>query len=198
MTLQTATDVDGEAAAALRDAQALLETHPPDRTDDRVLRSARFDAGLAFPHFSEGCGGRGLEPAMSNEIEQLFLRAGAADWRSRNIIGLGMAAPTIHEHGTPAQRERLLRPLFTGEEVWCQLFSEPGAGSDLAGLATSARSDAGSWVVNGQKVWTTLGHIARRGLLVARTDPGIAKHAGLTFFLLDMQSPGSRYGHCVS
>ena len=80
--------------------------------------------------------------------------------------------------------------MFTGEEVWCQLFSEPGAGSDLAGLATSARPDGGSWVVNGQKVWTTLGHIARRGLLVARTDPGVVKHAGLTFFLLDMTSPG--------
>jgi alkylation response protein AidB-like acyl-CoA dehydrogenase len=177
------------AETALRDAQELLERYPPATTDDRVLRGARFDAGLAYPHFDLGYGGRGLDPGLYNVIEQLFLQAGAADWRNRNIIGLGMAAPTIHEHGSEAQRA-LLRPLFTGEEVWCQLFSEPGAGSDLAGLATSARPDGGSWVVNGQKVWTTLGHVARRGLLIARTDPGVVKHAGLTFFLLDMTSPG--------
>jgi alkylation response protein AidB-like acyl-CoA dehydrogenase len=178
------------AETAIRDAQDLIERFPPAQTDDRVLRGARFDAGLAFPHFDLGYGGRGLEPGLHNVIEQLFLRAGCVDWRNRNIIGLGMAAPTIHEHGTKAQRDELLRPLFTGEEVWCQLFSEPGAGSDLAGLATSARADGGSWVVNGQKVWTTLGHVARRGLLIARTDPGVVKHAGLTFFLLDMRSPG--------
>lgn len=177
------------AATAIRDAKALLESYPPATTEDRVLRGARFDAGLAYPHFDVGYGGRGLDPGLHNVIEQIFLQAGCVDWRNRNIIGLGMAAPTIHAHGTKAQRE-LLRPAFTGEEIWCQLFSEPGAGSDLAGLATSARPDGGSWVVNGQKVWTTLGHVARRGLLVARTDPGVVKHAGLTFFLLDMKSPG--------
>ncbi len=177
------------AEQAVEDAHALLARHPVADTDDRTLRGLRFDAGLAFPHFSEGLGGRGLEPAISNVIEQIFLSAGCIDWRNRNIIGLGMAAPTIFEHGTPAQHA-LLRPLFTGEEVWCQLFSEPGAGSDLAGLATSARPDGDAWLVNGQKVWTTLAHVASRALLIARTDPGVAKHAGLTFFLLDMKSPG--------
>ncbi len=191
MTVGTSDPATGSAAEqAIADAKALLAHYPPQETDDRVLRGARFDAGLAFPHFAEGFGGRGLDPAVGDVVEQLFLRAGCVDWRNRNIIGLGMAAPTIYVHGTPAQRETLLRPLFTGEEVWCQLFSEPGSGSDLAGLATSARREADSWLVNGQKVWNTLAHVARRALLVARTDPESPKHAGITFFLLDMKTPG--------
>jgi len=172
----------------LADVDAVLAAHGPD--DDRALREARFDAGLAFVHFDEGAGGRGLDVALQPEVERRFLAAGCLDWADRNIIGLGMAAPVIHELGTPAQRTRFLRPLFTGEEVWCQLFSEPGAGSDLAGLSSRAERDGDEWVVSGQKVWTTLGHVARRGLLVSRTDPDVPKHRGLTYFLLDMRSPG--------
>jgi alkylation response protein AidB-like acyl-CoA dehydrogenase len=106
-----------------------------------------------------------------------------------------MAAPTILAFGSPEQQRRWLRPLWTGEEIWCQLFSEPGAGSDLAGLATRAvpaegEGEVGGWVVNGQKVWTSSAHLAKRALLVARTDPDVPKHQGLTYFACDMTVPG--------
>ena len=108
----------------------------------------------------------------------------------RNPIGYGMGAPTIVTHGSDEQKQRYLRPLFTGEEIWCQLFSEPGAGSDVAGLATRAVRDGDEWIVNGQKVWTTLAHLSRWGMLVARTDPDAPKHKGLTYFVVDMHAPG--------
>jgi alkylation response protein AidB-like acyl-CoA dehydrogenase len=108
----------------------------------------------------------------------------------RNPIGIAMGMPTLLQHGTDDQMRRYFRPCFTSEELWCQLFSEPASGSDLAGLSTRAVRDGDDWVVNGQKVWTSLAHKAHVGLLLARTRPDLPKHKGLTYFLVDMQSPG--------
>jgi 3-oxochol-4-en-24-oyl-CoA dehydrogenase len=183
----------GESALAA-DIAAFLRDHPVpdprDREADRAFRAARFDAGLAVVHFGHGEGGRELDSSLQPVAEGAFTRAGAADHYARNVIGLGMAMPTIRAHGTAAQKARFLRPCFTGEEIWCQLFSEPGAGSDLAGLATRAVRDGDGFVVSGQKVWTSLGHVASYGLLLARTDPDVPKHRGLSYFVLDMHAPG--------
>jgi alkylation response protein AidB-like acyl-CoA dehydrogenase len=171
--------------------ERLLSAYPPATTDRSDFLHARFAAGLAWVHYPEGLGGLGLPRGFQQYVDQLLAEAGAPDNEPRRIgIGLGMAAPTILAFGTDEQRQRFLRPLWTGEEVWCQLFSEPGAGSDLAALATRAVRDGDTWVVNGQKVWTSSAHLARRAILVARTDPDAPKHAGLTYFLADMTDPG--------
>ncbi|UVS79929.1 acyl-CoA dehydrogenase family protein [Actinokineospora sp. UTMC 2448] len=173
----------------LRRVAALLAEH--DTGDRTAFLRARFDAGLAWVHFPEGLGGLGAPIALQPVVERALAAAGAPDNNPRRIgIGLGMAAPTILRHGTDEQRARFLRPLWTGEEVWCQLFSEPGAGSDLAGLATRARRDGDDWVVTGQKVWTSSAHTARWAILIARTDPDVPKHAGMTYFICDMTAPG--------
>ncbi|MCW2496720.1 MAG: Acyl-CoA dehydrogenase [Jatrophihabitans sp.] len=151
----------------------------------------QFDLGLAWVHFRAGDGGIGGSSALQQTVERAIVAAGSPVAFHGNPLGVGMVAPTIHDHGTQYQCQRLLRPLFTGEEVWCQLFSEPGAGSDLASVATSAvRAPDGSWVVNGAKVWTSYAHKAAWGLLLARTDPDQPKHKGLTMFLVEMSAPG--------
>jgi alkylation response protein AidB-like acyl-CoA dehydrogenase len=178
---------------------ALLAAHDPATTGRREFLEARWDAGLAWVHFPEGLGGLGLPRGLQVLVDDRLEAAGAPDNDPRRIgIGLGMAAPTILALGTDEQRARFLRPLWLGEEVWCQLFSEPGAGSDLAAVATRAVLDpdtdgdtgGATWVVDGQKVWTSSAHLADHAILVARTDPGVPKHAGLTYFLLDMHDPG--------
>jgi alkylation response protein AidB-like acyl-CoA dehydrogenase len=147
------------------------------------------EAGYATPTWPAEYGaGLSLSPGQAKHVNDVLSHYKAP--RSFNIIGIGMGGPTVIQWGTEAQKERLLRPCATNEEIWCQLFSEPGAGSDVAGLSTRAVRDGDEWVVNGQKVWTTLAHIARWGLLVARTDPDQPKHRGLTYFILDMQAPG--------
>ncbi|PWN04212.1 acyl-CoA dehydrogenase [Nocardioides silvaticus] len=169
----------------------LLADHDPATTDRLEFLRARYDAGLAWVHYPVGHGGLGLDQSWHSEVERLLAEAGAPDNNPRAIgIGLGMAAPTILAFGTEDQKQRFLRPLWTGEEVWCQLFSEPGAGSDLAALATRAVPDGDGWRVNGQKVWTSSAHTARFAILVARTDPDVPKHRGLTYFLCDMTDPG--------
>ncbi|GHE31108.1 acyl-CoA dehydrogenase family protein [Streptomyces griseoaurantiacus] len=190
---------DTPAAPAVLDAARLraltrefLAAHPPAGTDRLDFLRARFDAGLAWVHYPEGLGGLGAPRSLQAVVDAELEAAGAPDNDPRRIgIGLGMAAPTILQYGTPEQRRRFLRPLWTGEEVWCQLFSEPGAGSDLAALGTRAvPGDGGDWVVDGQKVWTSSAHLARWAILIARTDPAVPKHRGITYFVCDMTDPG--------
>ncbi|WP_285709878.1 acyl-CoA dehydrogenase family protein [Microtetraspora sp. NBRC 16547] len=170
-------------------ARAFLAANDPSAMDRLDFLRARFDAGLAWVHFPEGLGGLGAPRDLQTTVESEL--RGTPDNRPGRIgIGLGMAAPTILGFGTEEQKERFLRPLWTGEEVWCQLFSEPGAGSDLATLATRAVRDGGEWIVDGQKVWTSSAHNARWAILVARTDPEVPKHRGLTYFVCDMEAPG--------
>jgi alkylation response protein AidB-like acyl-CoA dehydrogenase len=180
---------DHEVVAAAVDR--LLSEHPPDRTEPKAFWGAQFDAGLAWVDFPVGDGGLGAPPRYREYVTRRLSEAGAPMWnRTANILGIGMGAGVLAAHGTAQQRSRWLRPMFTMEEIWCQLFSEPGAGSDVAGLATRAVRDGDEWVINGQKVWTTLAHLARWGLLVTRTDPDQPKHLGLTYFVVDMTVPG--------
>src|SRR5918998_2444731 len=169
---------------------ALLAEHDPKATDARTFLGAQFDAGLAWVHFPEGYGGLGVSPKLQRVVNERIAAVGGPNSYWRNPIGSGMGAPTVFAHGSEEQKQRYLRPLFTGEEVWCQMFSEPGAGSDVASLGTRAVRDGDEWIVNGQKVWTTVAHLSRWGMLVARTDPDQPKHKGLTYFVIDMDQPG--------
>jgi len=188
--------VNEDAASAqeqeLRErVRAFLAEHPPAQASRQDFLEARFDAGLGYVHYPVGHGGLGLPRGQQRALEEELSRASAPDIDvRRSVIGLGMAAPTIIACASEEQKARWLRPLWTGTEIWCQLFSEPGAGSDLASLATRAERDGDDWVVTGQKVWTSLAHRADRGLLLARTDPDVPKHAGLTYFALDMHADG--------
>ena len=170
--------------------EQLLAELDPRTTDTVEFRGRQYDLGLAWVHFPQGWGGLDLPPSFQRQIDPALKEAGAATADSPYFFGLTMAGPTIVTHGDDALRTRLLRRMFTGEDHWCQLFSEPGAGSDLAGLACRAVRDGDEWVITGQKVWNTLAHIASRGMLVARTDPEAPKHKGLTYFALDMNAPG--------
>jgi alkylation response protein AidB-like acyl-CoA dehydrogenase len=168
-----------------------LAAHDPAGMSRLDFLRARFDAGLAWVNFPVGLGGLGLPRTQQPVVDAALAEAGAPDNDPLRIgIGLGMAAPTILRHGTDEQQRRWLRPLWTGEEVWCQLFSEPGAGSDLASLSARAVRDGDDWIVDGQKVWTSMAHEARWAILLARSDPSVPKHDGLTYFACDMTAPG--------
>jgi len=167
----------------------LVANHDPegDRFD---FMGAQFDAGLAWVRFPVGKGGLGMAPQLQDVIDQRLDAITEHRPSFFHLIGHGMGAPVLITHGTEEQQEARLRPLFTGEDIWCQLFSEPGAGSDVAGLSSRAIRDGDEWVVNGQKVWTTVAHVAKWGMLLTRTDPTAPKHRGMTYFLMDMQAPG--------
>jgi alkylation response protein AidB-like acyl-CoA dehydrogenase len=168
----------------------LLAKLDPKSTPAAEFLGAQYDLGLAWVHYPEGFGGLSLSPKLQNVINTKLFAAGAPIPYARNPIGTGMCAPTIVTHGSDEQKHRYLRPLFAGEEIWCQLFSEPGAGSDVAGLSARAVRDGDEWVLNGQKVWTTLAHVASYGIVLARTDPEQVKHKGMTMFVIDMHAPG--------
>ncbi len=183
-------DADDGSALVTERLDDLLAAFDPARTDATAFRHHQYEAGLAWVHFPKGYGGLDLPASLQGLVDDRLARAGATPPGSLQFFGLTMAGPTIVTHASPELRRRLLPPLFSGEDTWCQLFSEPGAGSDLAGLGTRAVSDGDEWVVTGQKVWTTVAHLADRGMLVARSDPQAPKHKGLTYFALDMHSPG--------
>jgi alkylation response protein AidB-like acyl-CoA dehydrogenase len=184
-----ATSLDADTATVNAAIDRLLSETDPKTVDNRTFRGARYDLGLAWVHFPVGFGGLGLRPEFNKLIESRLRKAGAQAQDPGSFF-LALAGPTILTHGNEEQCHRFLRPMFTGEHLWCQLFSEPGAGSDLAGLSTRAIQDGDEWIVNGQKVWNTLAHTAHWGMLVTRTDPEAPKHKGMTYFALDMHSAG--------
>jgi len=167
----------------------LLDDHDPNGSRVDFL-GAQYDLGLAWAHFDEGYGGLGLAPKLQGRVNAKLSQEGAPMCWQRNPIGYGMCGPTVYTHGSEEQKSKYLRPLFTTEEIWCQLFSEPSAGSDVAGLTSRAVKDGDEWIVNGQKVWTTLAHVSRWGCLVTRTDPEAPKHKGLSYFVIDMDQAG--------
>jgi len=169
----------------------LLRDHPPASTSPNAFWEAQFDAGLAWVDLPRDCGGLDA-PSHWRSVVEDQLRAAAASFENVrvNAMGHGLAADTLAVHGTADQKRRYMKPLFTSAEIWCQLFSEPGAGSDLAALSTQAVRDGEDWIVNGQKVWSSFALQSRRGLLIARSDPDQPKHRGLTTFVVDMKSPG--------
>jgi acyl-CoA dehydrogenase len=183
-----------EANAERRTSDDVAGTDLGERVDDATLREAqkwqkkKADAGWACITWPKEYGGRG-----GTSIQSVIWSQEESKFRTPpNIfsIGHGMCAPTIMTHGTPEQKERWIPKLLTGEEIWCQLFSEPSAGTDLAGLRASAVKDGDEWVLNGQKTWTTGAQFCDWGIIVVRTDPHVAKHAGLTYFVVNMRAPG--------
>src|SRR5918996_3260704 len=162
--------------------------HPEYVTRCRQWQHTLYEGGWGAITWPVAYGGRGdsawHQTIFNQEAAGYDVSTGAF------AVGIGMVGPTLIAHGTDAQKARYLPALLRGDEVWCQLFSEPGAGSDLAGLRTRAVRDGDEWVVNGQKVWSSGAHHSELGILLARTDPGAPKHQGITYFVLDMRSPG--------
>lgn len=164
------------------------------RTELRTLEERRawhrklYDAGYVGMHWPAAYGGQGAGPMKQAILADEMARANAP--APINGLGIGFIGPTIIVHGTDWQKERYLKKILSAEEIWCQLYSEPNSGSDLASLRTRADDEGGHFVVNGQKIWTSGGHISDWGILLARTDPSVPKHKGISCFLFDMRQPG--------
>lgn len=172
-------------------AERLVEATAGHHHEQIAFRGAQFDAGLAAVRFPHGEGGLELAPSKQTIVDEVLRENGIGFEDLRiNPIGIGMAYPTIATYATEELKAKHLRRIFTGEDIWCQMFSEPSHGSDVAGIPSRAIRDGDKWVVNGQKVWTTLAHVSNYGLLLTRTDPDVPKHKGLSYFILDMHSPG--------
>jgi alkylation response protein AidB-like acyl-CoA dehydrogenase len=187
-----------EAHARPKSADSLAGSYyssAPSEEDERrhveecqAWQRVKYDngwAGITWPQAYGGRGGTAVQQGIFNQEEAKY-DVGTGVFS----VGIGMAGPTIITHGTEAQKQRFLDPMLRGEEIWCQLFSEPNAGSDLAGLRTTAVRDGDEWVVNGQKVWNSGAHYSHWGILLTRTDPDAPKHRGITYFLVDMRTPG--------
>ena len=173
-------------AAAPRDYGAIL---PPDLVDQGIAWQQRlFSEGWAGIHWPREHGGRGLTPDHNATWIEECARLGVPAFI--NMVGIVLAGTVIQKFGTDEQKSAHLRATLAAEQVWCQLFSEPGAGSDLGGLTTRAERDGERWIVNGQKVWCSGGRYSGWGILMARTDPDAPKHKGISFFLMDMSLPG--------
>jgi alkylation response protein AidB-like acyl-CoA dehydrogenase len=174
-----------ELTAEVRDW--LAANWDPDRSVDEWWQIVA-DGGWTAPHFAPEQGGRGLHRTAGNIVRAAFAAFGAL--RPPGGLGLLMAAPTILNHGTPEQIERHVQPILAGTHNWCQLFSEPGSGSDLAGLTTRADRDGDRWIINGQKVWSSMARECDYGMLLARTDFGVPKHNGISWFAFKLDQPG--------
>jgi alkylation response protein AidB-like acyl-CoA dehydrogenase len=174
-------DLPDDADPRRQDVRGWLADHPSP--SGRELA----EAGLVAPHWPRPWG-LGADPVHQLVIDDELRRAGVS--RPVNPIGIGWAGPTLLHAGTDEQKHRYLMPLLAGEELWCQLFSEPAAGSDLAALGTRAVRDGDEWVVAGQKIWTSLAQFARFGILIARTDADTGKHTGISYFVCPMDAPG--------
>jgi alkylation response protein AidB-like acyl-CoA dehydrogenase len=168
-----------------------IDTFLADVPDGLVAQRGRlFDLGLAWVHHSVGRGGLGAAPGRQLDVVRRIQDRGIAVTTQASGGGVTLSGPTLAAHGTDDICARLLRRAFTGEDTWCQLFSEPGAGSDMAALGCRAERDGDEWVMNGQKVWTTNAHLSNRAMLIARTDPEQPKHRGITYFGIDLTLPG--------